>query len=328
MTCQAVLIMRKDITEMVRTEPPQPSQDDLRRGAEDWLNKEGHPLEMRTYKIFKDAGFRNISQGGYYRDPKELKWREIDLATYDILNTSGAWFTVSYVVECTYAARTPWIVFPIDSLRSDDDEWTWEGHIWSDAASGVRTVLYDRAMRLGEPPQSILLFPEPVSYGVVQSGASVGKKDDRSEPSGAYAKVQQVLSAATAIRSIANTIPERWELILPVVVLDGELFMTRLSESGRAIVTPTEEGMATVYVNRWGCGEEPIAVPIVTEKALPAFCMSARKGVTSLQTLMPRLISEARECKKLLSTPTPPSEKATGPRSKRARAVRDPSQLP
>jgi hypothetical protein len=300
---------------MVRVGKPQSSLEELRRGAEEWLNKEGYPLEMRTHKVFKDAGFHNISQGGYYRDPITLKWREIDVATYDILNKSGEWFYISYVVECTYAARTPWVVFPIDSTRTADDEWIWEGHIWSEAASGVSTVLYDRVMRLGEQLQPILLFPEPVSYSVIQSGTSTGKKDDRSEPSGAYAKVQQVLSAATAIQSIADMRPGRWELILPVIVLEGALFEARLSENGRAKVTPTEEGMATVYVNRWGTEGGPVAVHIITEKALPAFCKNARRGVTRLQSLMPRLIIDARVCKKVIDENTSPlpSKGSTGP---------------
>ena len=51
---------------------------DLRKGIEDWLNKQGFPLEFKAAQVFAASGYET-EQGVYLPDPKEGLLREIDV---------------------------------------------------------------------------------------------------------------------------------------------------------------------------------------------------------------------------------------------------------
>lgn len=47
--------------------------EQLEKKIEEWLEKQGYPLETRVARAFRNAGF-NVVQSDYYRDPISQAW--------------------------------------------------------------------------------------------------------------------------------------------------------------------------------------------------------------------------------------------------------------
>lgn len=274
-----------------------PNHADLRKKAEGWLNSVGFPLEMRVARTLRGAGFPNVYQGLHYRDPVENVWREIDVSTLDVFDSgwAGIRLLVRLVVECTYSASSPWVVFPISELGDFDYALSWQARQWSPSARFFGEAIEEEVREgngMTDPP-SLLEFCAPVGYGVVKTGdprdPSESRKKDGPQ---ANAKVAQVLSAVKAMARVSR--PGTWELLLPVIVVEGELFSTRLADDCRAVIEETT-GEATLVVDRYDTEEGPLAVALVTEKAFGGFCERTKKRLGELQPRLASLVQRANQ---------------------------------
>jgi len=88
---------------------------------QEWLEKEGYPLEFRAAAAFRRAGF-NVVRGWYVDGEPGGKRREIDLLAMD--RAPGCQIGVDVVVECKWSGDKPWVVFSREdplppALRTD-----------------------------------------------------------------------------------------------------------------------------------------------------------------------------------------------------------------
>jgi hypothetical protein len=281
-----------------------PSKDELRKKADGWLNREGYPLEMRVARALRDAGFLNVNQAETYFDPVDEKWRDIDVtaAEYHVPNIGGQTppfnenFAVRLVVECTYTKPDPWIVFPRESNRLAEGYAMAGGRLWSAPARWVPRAIVD-GVGTGLPIPKILEFEDPIAYGVVrsgdvrQSGEDPGRTQNSKSRAPAYQKVAQVVSAGEVLRQ--GDAP-MWTLVLPVIVIEGELFKARLLEDGRASIEDTK-GVATLLQQRYGAETPNLAVTIVTAEALPSYARATRTNIVEFFKESPDLLTKARK---------------------------------
>lgn len=290
----------------MKSDPPPPTKEDLKKRAEGWLNGEGYPLEMRVARALRGAGFLNVSQSETYLDPVEEKWREIDItaAEFHIPNLAGKpgepipfseTFMVRLVHECTYSGADPWILFPRPPDQLAEDYAKVSGRLWSQSARNIPRAIMD-GVHAGNPIPSMLGFGQPVAYGVVRTGDPRGEGEDASKGSHtkgkvpANRKVAQVVSAAQALQRTAGSV---WSVTIPVVVVEAELFSTRLDDSGRALIEETS-GFATLLQARHGDEAPSLAVHIVTADAFPAFANRMREGIVEFFGRSSTLVPAAR----------------------------------
>ena len=88
---------------------------------QEWLEKEGYPLEFCAAAAFRRAGF-NVVRGWYVDGEPGGKRREIDLLAMD--RAPGCQMGVDVVVECKWSGDKPWVVFSCEdplppALRTD-----------------------------------------------------------------------------------------------------------------------------------------------------------------------------------------------------------------
>ncbi|MCI4338739.1 MAG: hypothetical protein L3J68_00190 [Thermoplasmata archaeon] len=277
-----------------------PSTEDLQKMAEAWLRKTGYPLEIRTARTLRQAGFSDVSRWPSYRSESTGKFREIDIRTQDVLHRGSpdVEFTVNCVFECVYSADQPWIIFPHDGPDSSLFA-EWDARLWTGASYYMGKAIAEYLDEEGVPP-NLITFPSPFGYGIRQVGFHAGKskdreaKDDLPEADEPWRdKVAQVIDAALAILSTQGGAANRG-LVLPVLVLDGELFEVRLGD-GDDFELKAGPGYASILVERIGFSEPSILVQVATERALPAFAKSLREHIDEFEGLVPELIKRAYE---------------------------------
>jgi hypothetical protein len=78
----------------------------LEAKIKEWLEKEGFPLEMRSARAFRHAGFE-VRQSELYTDPESQSSREIDVIAS--LRSEIGFTEVDFFVECK-SSKHPWVV--------------------------------------------------------------------------------------------------------------------------------------------------------------------------------------------------------------------------
>lgn len=78
----------------------------LNEEIQNWLEKQGYSLEMRTSAAFREAGFE-VRQSSYCLDPETNEGREINMIAIDP-DILGA-IKIQFVIECK-ATQKPWVL--------------------------------------------------------------------------------------------------------------------------------------------------------------------------------------------------------------------------
>jgi hypothetical protein len=279
--------------------PARRSADDLKKMAEAWIRKTGFPLEMRTARALRHAGFPESSRWPSYLSESTGKFREIDIRTENGLHLGSPEneFVVNCVFECVYSADQPWVIFPHDNAEATIFA-EWDARLWTGASNFMGKAIAEYLDDEGAPPD-LVTFPSPFGYGIRQVSFRAGKSKDRKvgdstreEEEPWRDKVSQLIDASLAILATQNGPADRG-LVLPILVLDGELFEARLREDGE-IELQAGPGHASVLIERIG-SEPSVLVQVVTERALPAFASTLREHINEFEKLVPNLIKRAHE---------------------------------
>lgn len=195
-----------------------------------WLETQGYPLEMLVAREFRKGGFRTI-QSEYYTDPETDTKREIDIYASAQESSDAVLFRVSLCIECKQSREKPWVLFTSEDIR---------------LASRAR-VVQRASTRLGENLLQKLMADEQIqrlklfslasrpAYGITQAFTS-----GQDIP---YAACMGAAKCAAAKVNQANQYPEPvCEVSFPVVIVDGKLFESYLSEDGEVIINEVESG--------------------------------------------------------------------------------------
>ncbi|MCD4671209.1 MAG: hypothetical protein K8R77_00970 [Anaerolineaceae bacterium] len=92
------------------------TSDGLNSKIENWLNKQGYPLEINVARSFRKAGFQAI-QSDYYVDPESENYREIDILAINQKKFNSHLVEVSLHIECKTSIDKPWIIFSSSDIR-------------------------------------------------------------------------------------------------------------------------------------------------------------------------------------------------------------------
>ncbi len=231
--------------------------------VEAWIKSEGFALEMRVAKMFQ-ASCAVVDQSQYYMDPTTDKMREIDVVARHIALIGGAMVEFIFVVECKSSKDKPWVLFTHEGPRSFNVTLATHNRL----ATTLGDVLLLELSTLNAV-QVNFLFRQPtrIAHGV--TCAFQNNKDV------AYAAVQGALSAATSVVDHSEQpkqgLSERKaiQIVWPVVVVDGLLFESYLTDQGKVVVGEVDLGallqLSTAFKGG-GCW-----VDIVPLKKLPVF---------------------------------------------------------
>ncbi|MBU4233078.1 MAG: hypothetical protein L6277_01015 [Desulfobacterales bacterium] len=234
--------------------------EEFRKKIHDWLSSQGYPLEMQVSLAFKQSGF-SIRQSNFYADPETGESREIDvIATTEDLSWSKY---VSYVIECKVSRDKPWVLFTTENLFEGWNIFFTRAVLTEEA----RNVLIKAFSEDKDNPKFEWLREKLLSgYGLTQaftSGRDIPHEAIMSVSKGAIArKVEQDKRAGGV-----------FDVIFPVIIIDGRLFECFLDNSCSVQIREIEEGV--LFSPRSIGGTLTSCIRLVTIKSLPEFSRKA-----------------------------------------------------
>ena len=77
--------------------------------VKEWLEIQGHSLEMRIAKKFGENGF-TVSQFEHYIDQETKAVRQIDVVASLSKRVGRSLVTINLIIECKYAKSKPWVI--------------------------------------------------------------------------------------------------------------------------------------------------------------------------------------------------------------------------
>jgi hypothetical protein len=271
-------------------------------GIERWIQSQGYPLEMRTARKLRRCHFTNVMESVEYGDPIEGTLRQCDvLVTEEVLSPLGENRNrVSLVFECKYARGSPWLV-----LRRPSSDHETQTSLLPRLTGGVGYYLPEAISQLvfGSVPESSWYrdtFGQSKVVGFraievpLRKGGLVSPRDGKkAQRDPAFDAIRQVLAAGEAkARASSGVGPP--ELVLPVVVIDGQLYASRLR--GEAVKALPTDGVAAV-VHRLPSSPAGPGIPamIVTYRALSRFALRFHQGLAELQSEIDTLVRGTKE---------------------------------
>lgn len=233
----------------------------------EWLAKQGFPLEFRTARALNAHGLRSF-QGRYIRDPRTQQLREIDVLASLHLEAADVLCRVSVVVECKWSREHPWILFIGDESASHE-----ERVIQTTASAFGDGVLWHLMADRTFQQYTERRRPARIAFSGRQAHGEKKQKDQF------YDAVQGVVGAAVAVATaedpppghIVTGSPMIAHLVYPLVVVDAPLFQAFLN--GEDLKTE-QIPYGTVLWRGHEKREVPVPVDIVTVDALDNYVQS------------------------------------------------------
>lgn len=208
--------------------------DDLNNKIIKWLNEQGYPLEMRIAASLQQKGFR-VFQSDYFFDPESGDSREIDVVAFEQKRIDNVLFRVTLLIECKLSTDKPWLLFTSENTHLANP-----ARVAQRAANSLGTrYLHEICNNDKVQKLSIFALPKRPAYGVTQ--ALTQGKDV------CYSAVTSVSKAA--LSTVAELDESRRQqpenicsIILPVVVMEGQLFEVFLEGKSDIAVNSIESG--------------------------------------------------------------------------------------
>ncbi|WP_141591503.1 hypothetical protein [Myxococcus sp. AB056] len=199
------------------TDPSPKKSGQIKEKIGEWLNSEGYPLEFKTARAFREAGF-HIRQGMHARDNQGTA-REIDVLAEYTLRTNPGFVRISHTIECKWSNDKPWVVF-----TSEDAQVASSACINQTMANPLgRAILWCLAGDTTLKNSSIFETPDRPGF----AGRQCFSKQDLF-----YNAMQSIITSSTTLMDNFNHpihrrnkgFPDAAWIILPCIVIEGELF--------------------------------------------------------------------------------------------------------
>ncbi len=286
------------MTKSPAPETATPPQSDV----EAWIGRTGYPLELRAAKILSDAGFDEVDVCQYFDDPRhENQPSEVDVVASVVVPVevppqgvramppgaaapgvdpspsaaippSRLEFRVTIVAECKYARARPWVVLCAERKTSAESLLK----AWPSNADGWKAISSLAGLR-ENPVWTVRLFPLQVGHRIAEyqgddQGAVRDAVVDNRRPERGNAPYYAVSNAITAAEARAKaartgdrTVP-RPEIVVPVVVVDGDLYEYSLTKGNKLRLRQVKR--STLIWSKWGGTRPDTIVPILTVQAV------------------------------------------------------------
>ncbi len=252
---------------------PADDTDTLKARVARWFAKSGYPLEMEVAALVASRGFAAY-RSEYYLDRDSGDAREIDVVAMLGASVESGKFRLTAAIECKTSREKPWVVLTTPSQTSDDV------HITDRAASKAGIEFLTRVASRADVQQlPIFHRPARAGYSVIRAMA----EDNQDVP------YKAMMSAAKAARSLAWEASGIWrkhivaEVVLPVVVIDGEMFECYLDDDGTRVLSETDRQV--VYWRNPVAGQVHTVITVTTLRALPEYLDEVADAFDTLHDL-------------------------------------------
>jgi hypothetical protein len=231
--------------------------DRLLNALDEWLSKEGYPLEMFTAAAFRKAGY-SISMSYYYTDYESKERREVDVVASRPLPLQGSRLDLICHVECKTSSNKPWIIFRLPSTAPSTylaSLCTISSHGYSGFWAEMNTEFEELSLA------PLFLNPSTIGHSVTQAFGSGHDVPFKAVMSCFKSSIDtsSVYSSLFDNRHEYNDIFHKVFCInIPIIVLEGKLFECTANEEG---VTALQEVLHGCI--RWKGNNPSLSKPVV-----------------------------------------------------------------
>jgi hypothetical protein len=243
--------------------------------ARKWILEQGYPLEMRTAKVFREAGF-DVQQAQLYTDTESGKKREIDLFVIapDYLGVTR----IVFAIECK-SAKKPWVLFTSNVGTGQNIFWT-----YSLMSESARKVLADRSWNdpdnRSESPH--LAMFDRLRWLRKKKETAYSFRQAFTDTDTAYtALLSSIKAASHFIRTKSPGSFPHFRLAFPLVVVDSPLLICSLNSENEPEIREVQSG-EILFTNPDQDGDST-CIRVVTIEGLPDFVSEARVELQKLR---------------------------------------------
>jgi len=273
----------------------------------EWLEVQGHSLEMRVAKKFGENGF-TVSQFEHYVDQESKAVRQMDVVASISKRIGHSLVTVNLIIECKYAKSKPWVI--LITQKKLDKFTFFSRQLQGKHPSGWKNIPTLQGRLIGGLLQTLSRLQEidkfavePAGYSVLETRFDSNYKPDPSKLDYAFEAVVQVSKSVeahdtqneviyknsirdyesgmgidTGIRKIEESTENLnldLSIAIPVVLISGVLFESHLDDSNEIVVSEIPSGFVlTPYKRHETRVDSSVTlspVIIITEDNLDAF---------------------------------------------------------
>lgn len=200
------------------------SSKPLQEQVNEWLRKQGYPLEMRVASALRKSGF-SVRQSTYYLDPETGKSRETDIVC-SYLEPHGM-AEIHFVFECKGTAK-PWILFTSEDALAFNRLFALG--IFSDNA---RASLAANILKL---PSSLPWFMKEGRTGYAITQAFNDSEDST------FGAVTTAIKGSLSLHSTPGRVKPPLIFTFPLVVTSSPLFECYLDGEGNTVLNRITAG--------------------------------------------------------------------------------------
>lgn len=241
----------------------------LESKIQEWLSKQGYPLEMRIASLIRKKTEFAVRQGWHYQDPESGKSREIDIVFTKEEPRGIA--EINYVIECK-GTNKPWILFTSDDAADSYHRLVSFGIFTKSAHSAVASEIFnvDDASKIEASKKVPWLWKEGrVGYAIAQ--AFDGNSDIP------YAATLSSIKASIWLKSHSlwqSAKYRNYVIVFPIVVTSSPLFECYLDDSGNNVLSSIDHGY--LFFNQYIEGFTATCISVVQEKYFETFLNECR----------------------------------------------------
>jgi hypothetical protein len=265
----------------------------VKQEVHDWIQRTGYPLELRVARALRECGFERVGVSEYYNDPVTDRERECDVrGSFPVQVSHGTdgqarrSVRVTVVVECKYIRKNPWIVLVAD--RDINVRTLVSGFPVSRGGGRVLDIVFSDA---DDSEQFLGLFPIEIGHRVVPYVAGSEAQQPKAEETPnerrptkeqvAFYALQHAIRSSISRASSTEATEELAELVIPTVVVEGDLYEFQLKGSRSSRLRAVNQ--STVVQTAWG---PPRRVTLVQVLRWEAFAQFARGLVTGWRKII------------------------------------------
>lgn len=233
---------------------------DLSTKVKNWVEEQGYSLEMRVAKRFQENGFK-VSQFDHFVDQESHSVRPVDVVAIISKDFGNSRVDIKLFVECKYSAKDkPWVIV-VTSDKFDKHAF------FSRTLNGKHPSNWSKVESLqGRLTAKLIQNIErngSLDFFLIKKPGYVVAEAFKSQGDHAYEAIMQISKCVEAHDSEAEEFyketVQTWEQLLenqispsqsglfcsiafPVVVINGQLFESYLSEDNVVDVSEIESG--------------------------------------------------------------------------------------
>jgi hypothetical protein len=258
------------------------NNESLESRIQNWLEKQGYPLEMKVAAKLAELKF-NVIHGGHYQDPETSTSREIDIVCPVSDKLGRGLVEINFIIECK-GTNKPWILF--GSKSEQNCRGVWDYAVLSQMARvSLIDVLHENIANWAKKIPWLWKGDCVVAHAITQ--AFEGNNDIP------YAGVLSAVKAALWLQNhsfIQSPEYRKFVICFPVVITSSPLFNSRLDENNNLVLEPIDSGY--LFFNQHINDFNGVSVLIVNENHLDKFVKECRETAEKLLNILEPAINQ------------------------------------